>query len=219
MKQRSVSENHLSPSMMILLGIVSIYALTEVFNFSFWGNFWTFFIIAPGLPFLYFAYNGGKNAAPLIIPGLIISGTGALIFVQNLTGHWESWAYAWTIYPMLVGLGLIFMGKRTGNRHEIDAGHTTLRGGLSLFVIFGAFFELLIFGGFGGSLWGPLFLAAGLFVYVKSRRSNDSYDAPLEVKSKRKRVIIDEPSAAITPELKRKIEEVLAGNDEDLPIV
>jgi hypothetical protein len=120
---------------------------------------------------------------------------------------------------MLVGLGLIFMGKRAGNRHEIEAGHKTLRVGLSLFVIFGAFFELLIFGGLGGGLWGPLLVGAGLYMFVKTRRHDYSYDAPLEVKSKRKRVIIDEPSPAITPELKRKIEEVLAGNDEDLPIV
>ncbi len=43
----------------------------------------------------------------LAIPGSIVSGIGGILYVQNLTDTWESWAYVWTLIPGFVGIGMI----------------------------------------------------------------------------------------------------------------
>ncbi len=42
-----------------------------------------------------------------IIPGCIVGGVGSMLYYQNTTGDWESWAYAWVLIPGFVGLGLL----------------------------------------------------------------------------------------------------------------
>ena len=54
------------------------------------GSLWPLFVMVPGLAFLYFAYTGDKKAAGLAVPGMVITGTGLILFYQNITGHWES---------------------------------------------------------------------------------------------------------------------------------
>jgi len=55
-------------------------------------------------------FAGGKSLAGLAIPGTIIGGLGLMMFLQNLTGYWESWSYSWTVMLVLVGLGIFIMG-------------------------------------------------------------------------------------------------------------
>ena len=40
------------------------------------------------------------------------------MFLQNLTGYWESWSYSWTVILVLVGLGIFIMG---GSLYPLDA--------------------------------------------------------------------------------------------------
>ena len=88
-------------------------------------------------------FAGGKSMAGLAIPGAIISGLGLMMFIQNLTGYWESWAYSWTIILVLVGLGIFIMGLYTEDMHRRQAGLRVMKVGAILFIIFGGFFELI----------------------------------------------------------------------------
>lgn len=73
---------------------------------------WPLFILLPGLGILALAYSENKSLAPMSVPGMLISGTGGMLLFQAVTGYWESWAFAWTLYGVFFGLGLMIMGER-----------------------------------------------------------------------------------------------------------
>ena len=156
----------------ILIGLGVLFLLGQFFNFSLLGLLWPLFIVLPGVAFLYAAFTGDRDKAGLIIPGAMVTGTGAILFYQNLTGHWESWAYVWALYPVFLGLALVFIGRRTSNEGTIRTGDGFVKWGLIAFVALWALFELFIF---GGNKWMvttllPLVLiAAGAFMLLRSR--------------------------------------------------
>ncbi len=156
-----------------LIGLGVLFLLAQYIGFSFLGTLWPLFVMLPGLAFLYFAYTGDQRHAGLAIPGAMITGTGAILFYQNLTGHWTSWAYIWALYPVFLGFAFVFMGRRTGDRHQIMLGDNFVKWGLFGFVVLWAFFELLIFGGNSPliSTIVPLALiAAGIYILTRGRR-------------------------------------------------
>jgi hypothetical protein len=108
-----------------------------------WHFTWPFFVIGFGMLFFVGMFAGGKSTGGLAIPGSIITAVGLMLFYQNLTNHWESWAYGWTVILMAVGLGIFIMGAYQDNEDRRQAGLKVLKLGLVMFVIFGAFFELL----------------------------------------------------------------------------
>ena len=130
----------------ILIG-VGLLALIAQFFPGGWGNLWPFFIIGPGLLFFVGMFLGGKSAGPMAIPGSIITMIGLVLFYQNLTGHWESWAYAWTLILVAIGAGIYISGSWSANAAQRRSGWDLTKAGLILFVIFGSFFEL-VFSGF-----------------------------------------------------------------------
>jgi hypothetical protein len=137
------------------------------------GSLWPMFVVLPGLAFLYFAYSGDKNVAGLAVPGTVITGTGLILFYQNVTGHWESWAYIWTLYPLFVGLALNFMAQRTGDDGTQKASRILMRIGAIGFIIGVIFFELIIFdnGGVFGNLSLPIVLIAiGGFMLLGNKK-------------------------------------------------
>lgn len=164
---------------------------------------WPFFVLLPGLFMLAIAISGDKKLAGFIFPGAIVTGTGAILFVQNLTNHWESWAYVWALYPVFVGLALMFYGNRTENDNSVRTGRTMVVVGMVLLVAFGVFFELIAFNPVDGRLVNAviavLMIGGGGFLLLRARNS----DPALPRIGKRKN------DADIHPELKRKIEEAL----------
>jgi hypothetical protein len=175
------------------------------FRFNFWDLGWPMFVLVPGLAFLFFAIAGDKNAVGLVYPGTIITGTGAILFYQNMTDNWESWAYVWTLYPLFVGLALSYEGYRRNNANNISTGRTMIMGGFIGFLIFGAFFELVIFNDNDQllNLAVPLVLmATGAYLLLK-RGSSRRYDDAVASLPKRKN------DADVSPELRRKIDEAL----------
>jgi hypothetical protein len=157
----------------ILIGLGVIFWLVQNFAVTI-GDLWPFFIILPGLVFLFFALTGGKNTLGLIFPGLMVTGTGVILLVQSITGHWESWAYVWAVYPALVGVGIIFMGRRTEDSRTYSVGRGLLTGGLVALLVLGAFFELLIFGGLGAIgnyVWPVLLILLGVWLLLQGGRT------------------------------------------------
>lgn len=140
---------------------------------------WPLFIVAVGGFFLLGALLG---AAPLAIPGMIIGGIGSILYYQNLTGNWESWAYAWALIPGFVGLGMIIMGWLDAeNRGAVSAGGRLLVVSLVMFVVFGAFFGML---GFTGQLWPLVLIGLGVWLLFRNRRRRagtaETVEAPAE---------------------------------------
>ena len=109
---------------------------------------WPFFVIAAGVAVLLIglviAYEQG-----MVIGGTIATTVGLVLFYQDQTGRWESWAYAWALVgPAASGLGLALWGVRTGNAGDLRNGTWGLLGGLAIFAVGFLFFEGVI--GIGG---------------------------------------------------------------------
>lgn len=154
----------------VLIGLGILALLSELFErLNFWGTFWPFIIIGIGAMFFAGMAAGGKSTAPLAIPGSIISLIGLTLFVQNLTGHYESWAYVWTVIVFSVGLGIFIMGRWNGDAGSVHGGKGVMRTGAILFLIFAAFFEGLIFRtfSFSGYILPAGLIVLGLYLVLK----------------------------------------------------
>jgi hypothetical protein len=127
----------------LLIAFGGLALLGELGDVDFWGAFWPFIVIGIGVMFFVVMLAGGKSVSGLAVPGSIISTIGLMLFIQNLTDHWESWAYGWTVILMSVGLGIFIMGAYAGQPSQRQAGLRVLKIGALLFIIFGAFFEMI----------------------------------------------------------------------------
>lgn len=151
---------------LVLLGLLFLVAQFSSIDLSHY--VWPLFIIVPGLMFFVAMVFGGKGAAPLAVPGSIITVVGLILFLQNITDHYETWAYAWALIPAAVGAGLMIQGVWTGNRQVYRGGTRTLWVGIILFVAFAVFFEIILnisgFWGGGSQLWPLILIAGGIFL-------------------------------------------------------
>jgi hypothetical protein len=136
----------------ILIGLGLLFLLAQFFSFAAWQYIWPLVIVGVGAVFFAGMVAGGKGAGALAIPGSILSVIGLLLLFQNLTGHWETWSYGWTIIVMAVGVGLFIAGLWSGNGRQRAAGLRVATIGFVLFVLFGAFFEFVL-GGFTRGRW------------------------------------------------------------------
>lgn len=132
-----------------LLIVFGIFALAgQLFRgLHFWNTFWPFIVIGLGAMFFVGMFAGGKSVSGLAIPASIITTVGLMLFYQNLTGHWESWSYGWTVILISVGLGIFIMGTFGGDEGQRKSGLGVMRIGLILFILFGGFFELIFSAG------------------------------------------------------------------------
>jgi hypothetical protein len=126
---------------------------------------WPLIVIGVGLLFLVFGLLTGTPA--LAVPACVISGIGALLYWQNATGNWGSWAYVWTLIPGFVGVGVILAGLLGGSRirEALEGGSWSIFTSLVMFAIFGSFL-----GGLNilGIYWPVLLIVAGVLVMARA---------------------------------------------------
>ncbi len=174
-------------ALLIIFGILAL--LGKLFqNYDFWGTFWPFFVIGAGLLFFVGMFAGGRSVSGLAIPGTIITTIGLMLFYQNITNHWESWSYGWTVILMAVGVGIFIMGVWGQSATQRAAGLRTLRIGVILFIIFGAFFELIFTSGESLGLRSIIFpvglILLGLYLVLtrSGLLSSRTTDSNVEIK-------------------------------------
>jgi hypothetical protein len=166
-------------ALLIAFGLLALAG--QVFRSLNWDFFWPFIVIGFGLLFFLAMFAGGKGSAAFAIPGSIISGVGLVLLFQNITRHWESMSYFWALIIMFVGAGIYIMGWYGGDEGQKKSGAGVMKVGLILFIIFGAFFEM-IFRSLGGMLFPiMLILLGGYLILTRSGllsggKKNESHD-------------------------------------------
>jgi hypothetical protein len=88
-----------------------------------------------------------------------------MLYWQNSTGNWESWAYAWTLIPGFVGVGILLAGLLEGKfRSAWNAASVLLLISVFTFLIFGSLLGMVPFGDY----WPVLVILLGLWMLVKT---------------------------------------------------
>jgi hypothetical protein len=152
----------------ILLVLLGAWFLLDqlVPGLHFWVNAqvsWPLFVVGTGVLLLVIGLLAG--APDMAVPACIVGGIGGLLYWQNTTGNWESWAYAWTLIPGFVGVGVILAGILKGQvRRGFSAGIGSIIVSLIMFAIFSSFL-----GGWQlfGAYWPVLLILLGLWILVR----------------------------------------------------
>ncbi len=98
-----------------------------------------------------------RGLAGLFIPGSIMLVLGLIFLYNVLTNDWVAWAYAWTLIPGSVGLGLwlgAIVGKWSGDADRVGAWMMGIS--VMVFALLGA-----IFGAASMKIIGPVLLVIG----------------------------------------------------------
>lgn len=117
-----------------------------------------FFVIAAGFYLPAFIWpNSRQGLAALYIPGSVMLALGLIFLYNTFSRDWASWAYAWTLIPGGVGLGLA-LAARIGQwgQGTMWVGVWMMVGSVAVFGLFGTLF--------GGPLLkslGPIALIVG----------------------------------------------------------
>ena len=125
---------------LILIGLGAWFLAIEFFpplkTFAFNNLTWPLPIIGVGVLLALFALVLWVPA--LWIPACIVGGIGGLLYWQDQTGNWASWAYAWALIPGFVGVGMAISGLLSRNRRQVIGGGWNIFTSLVLFAIFGS---------------------------------------------------------------------------------
>lgn len=157
---------------LVLIGAGLFFLAANLFPFTVFGVIWPLFIIGPGLLLLWPAYKATPEApqtlAFLAVPGAFLVCLGLLLATMNISHHWESWAYAWTLLPAASVAGALYMKRHQPESRLHERGHRLIRALVIAFMGLAMLFELFIFPGL--TEWWPLLLiGAGVYLFVKQR--------------------------------------------------
>ncbi len=151
---------------LILVGLA--FVASHFFQFEIHPG-WPFIIIGAGAVLLILGILVG--APEMAIPAAIVSGIGGILYYQAVSGHWESWAFLWTLIPGFVGIGMFLAWLLSGLKRFSP--HEFLDPIISSLVMFAIFFAIFgsIFGYFEGGLlqsyWPLVLVAAGVLILVR----------------------------------------------------
>ena len=133
---------------------------------------WPMWVMFAGIALLVIGLLVGEP--DMAIPACIVAGIGGILYYQNATNNWESWAYMWTLIPGFVGVGKILSGIIGGDFMAC------LREGLKLllicaimFTIFATIFDAwTIFGSYSAYVPIALLFVLGIWLIVRGSMRN-----------------------------------------------
>jgi CDP-diglyceride synthetase len=158
----------------VLIGAGVVLLLSNLLHISLLAYLWPGFIAGFGLLLLWPAYQSTADHQSLLsflaVPGAIFLAMGALLFLMNLTGHFESMAYGWTLLLAAGAAGYAYVKRFQPSNASQERARRFIRSMVLAFMGLAAVFELLIFDSLGA--WWPLLLIGlGAYVYLKNKRS------------------------------------------------
>jgi hypothetical protein len=128
---------------------------------------WPMWVMLAGAALLLIGLLVG--APDMAIPACIVAGIGGILYYQNATNNWESWAYLWTLIPGFVGVGKILSGIIGGDFMAcLREGLKLLLTCAILFTIFATIFNAwTIFGSFSAYVPIALLFVLGSWLIVR----------------------------------------------------
>lgn len=127
---------------LIVLGI--IFFAGQQLNIDIGEATWPLYVIAPGVALVTLGLTQRRGSG-LTIFGSVVTMVGLVLFYQNATDHWESWAYAWALVgPGGSGIGMLLYGTRSGDRKMARDGFWMILIALGIFAAGLVFFEGII---------------------------------------------------------------------------
>ena len=147
---------------LVLIAIGLLFLADRVVGFDLASAGWPLFVIVPGVLVLGWGLTmPGREGVGVAIGGGITTVVGLILAVQNATGLWATWAYAWTLVgPGGTGIGMVASGLVRRDGSLVRTGLGSLAAAAGLFLAFGLFFEGLI------GLSGRPFLTTDVGPYV-----------------------------------------------------
>ena len=125
---------------------------------------WPMWVIGAGLLILLIGLLTG--APGMAVPASIVAGIGGILYYQEATGDYGSWAYMWTLIPGFVGVGTILaglLGEYT--RHNLSRGLNLLVISAVMFLVFATFLGGLdILGDYGAAV---ILILLGVYVLIR----------------------------------------------------
>jgi hypothetical protein len=149
----------------ILIGIGLLTLVSRMFTDIDWGLLWPFAIIGFGALFFIAMFAVGKSGAAFAIPGTIITGIGLVVLFQNITQHWTTMSYLWTLIIIFVGLGIYIMGWYGEDANQRRSGGKVMKIGIILFIVFGTIFES-IFSSLNNVIFPILLILLGIYLVL-----------------------------------------------------
>ena len=125
---------------------------------------WPMLVIGAGLLVLLIGLITG--APGMAVPASIIAGIGGILYYQDATNDFGSWAYMWTLIPGFVGVGTILAGLfGEHTRHNLSRGLNLLVISTVLFLVFATFFGGLdILGDYGAAV---ILILLGVYLLIR----------------------------------------------------
>jgi hypothetical protein len=126
---------------LVVLGVAFLVA--RVLHLEYGLGTWPVWIVVPGIAlFIGGLVVGGPGGLGMTIPGAIVTTVGLILWIQDATGLWATWAYAWALVaPTSVGFAMLVYGLVHGDRELRRNGLRTFLVGIALFAGFALFFE------------------------------------------------------------------------------
>ena len=132
-------------AILVLGGIAALILPRTGWDVETWieGSGWPIFVIVPGLLLWALAFVPRPPAGVgFAIAGSIVTAVGLLLWYQQLSGNWDSWAYAWALIgPCAAGVGVLLYGLMMRIPRMVSTGLWLAAIGFGLFVVGALYFE------------------------------------------------------------------------------
>lgn len=157
----------------ILIAVGIVFFIGQQLEVDWGAETWPFYVVAPGLVLLAFGLTQ-PNGSGMTIAGSIVTMVGLLLFYQNVTNNWESWAYAWALVaPGGSGVGMLLYGTRSGNARMARDGFWQIVTAGAIFAVGFIFFEGVL--GISGNRWNmdewvmpAIIIGLGVLVLIRA---------------------------------------------------
>ncbi len=161
---------------LLLIGAGVVLLVTNLLHISLMAFLWPGFIAGLGLLLVWPAYRSTaanqSSLSFLAIPGAMVLAMGALFFLMNLSDHFESMAYSWTLILAAGAAGYAYLKRFEQSGVAQEKAWRFIRTMVLAFMGLATLFELIVFESLGA--WWPLLLiGAGAYLYLKSKRSDN----------------------------------------------